>query len=170
MAAPGFGVALHQCIGAGVEKQHLHVVAQLAQLAHGVAQAGEAGAHTHVDRHGHLGVSFLFERQRHFQHVAHGQVVDAEIAGIFENVDGQRFAGTGNASDDDQLHEGATGLRRRERGKEPLMLPQWQRLRRHGTGIFRMVGFQVAAELSGLSGSSSGVLSRLLSSGCRPRQ
>ncbi|MCY1312585.1 hypothetical protein D9M69_693670 [compost metagenome] len=99
MAAAGFGVALHQRCGAGVQEDHAQAGAHGAQRGHHVRQLGQFAGRADVDRDGNPLQAFVPGVGNEFGQEPYGQIVDTGIAGVLEHAQGDGLAGARDAGD-----------------------------------------------------------------------
>ena len=74
------------------------------QQAQPFGQQFDAVAGAGVDRHGHLADPFLAQHAHEKGEHYHRQVVYAVIPGIFAEMQGDRFAGAGEAANENEFH------------------------------------------------------------------
>lgn len=104
MAAARLGEALNQRLGTGVEKQHAQVE-RLRKVFDDGGHFVERTARTCVDSNGQTRLPLTMEIRRELGQEARGQVVNAIVAGVFERVQGDGFAGAGDAGNQNDAHE-----------------------------------------------------------------
>ena len=102
--APGLGIAAHQRGGRCIQKYRPHAVALGAQglqlLGHQLQRSAAAG----IGGNGHMGgLLLVFQRHKILQQFGR-QVVYAEVANVFQRVQGYGFARAGHAGDDHNIH------------------------------------------------------------------
>ena len=107
MTAAGFRETAHQGVGGGFQKQALQIDFASVALCHatqlvwqGVQVIGAAHIHGHRDPRS---VVAQFEPHKVVEQLRR-KVVHAVIAAVFEGVERHRFARTGHAGDQNQLH------------------------------------------------------------------
>jgi hypothetical protein len=104
VAAASFGKAANQYLVARVEKHDARRDAGGFELAQLRRQRGDRGAAAHIDGHRETLLAFTAQVSHQLEQQRRGQIVDAVVAGIFQHVEGDGFAGTGQAADQDDLH------------------------------------------------------------------
>lgn len=104
MAAAGLGIALQERFFLGVEKEEGEAVAFVGQGLELVLEAGDAVAGAGVDADRHLADAFLLEHAHENRQHHHRQIVDAIVVGVFQEVEGDGLARTGEAADEDEVH------------------------------------------------------------------
>jgi hypothetical protein len=95
MQAAGFGEALHQRLGLGVQKQHMHVHFLLFDLLQQRRQSLHAvgAAHVYADRD--VAVAGLPQVLHQRVEQVGRKIVHAVITAVFQHVERNAFAGTG---------------------------------------------------------------------------
>ncbi|MNT02571.1 hypothetical protein D3C72_1370750 [compost metagenome] len=103
MAPARLGVALHQRVRAGREEQHLDLVLA-GERTHGIGQLVERLAAADVGGNAQVRIALAGEVAGQFRDELRRQVVHAVVPRIFEDVQRDGLAGTGNAGDEDDAH------------------------------------------------------------------
>ena len=102
--ATRFGVALEQRFLVGMQEQEGRADAVLGELAQFFREQFDAVSGAGIDRHRDLARLFFLEHaDEHRQH-NYRQIVYAVIARIFEQIEGNRFAGAGETTDENEFH------------------------------------------------------------------
>ena len=104
MAPAGFGKALDQHIVARIEEDEAQRDALRLQLAQLRRQRRDARPAAHVHRHGDQFVLLRPQVADQVRQQRRRQVVHAVIAGIFQHIECNGFAGTGKTADEYDLH------------------------------------------------------------------
>ncbi|MNL13711.1 hypothetical protein D3C87_1346280 [compost metagenome] len=107
VTAACLGVSLHQRVGVGGQEQHLHLVAGGGELAHGVRQPRQRLATANVGGHAEVGVALLGQVAGQLGQELCREVVDAVVACIFQDIEGDRLAGAGDSGDEEDPHSPA---------------------------------------------------------------
>jgi len=104
MTAARFGKAGDEGVVARFEEEAAQVVGDFAQGIQHARQRGDALAGAHVDGHGGAAVAGVAQGGHQLRQQRGGQVVDDEVARVFEHLEGDTFARTGEAANQDELH------------------------------------------------------------------
>ncbi|MPN22009.1 hypothetical protein SDC9_169392 [bioreactor metagenome] len=104
MAASRFGIALEQRFLVGVQEQEgdLHTI--LAQSLEFAGQQFNAAAGAGIDGNRHLADLFFLQHADQHGQNDNRQVVDAVIARVFKQVEGDGLAGAGKSADQYEFH------------------------------------------------------------------
>ena len=105
MPATGFGKALDQGFGLGIEEDQVHVDAALLELRQIARQFGQRRAAAYVDADRDAFVSFLRKKLHQAIEELGRQIVDAIVGAVLEHIERDALARTGKAADDDELHD-----------------------------------------------------------------
>ncbi len=93
MGTPRLGKAPHQRAGGGVEEDRLHADAFAAQLREQRQQMRQRAGAAHVDGDRDAAIGALALEAQEFAQQLGRQVVDAEEAGVFQRMEGDRLSG-----------------------------------------------------------------------------
>ena len=104
MPAAGFGIALEQRFGFGVEEEKLKFKVVDAKRCQLLRKHRDAFAAATVDSHCYLVIALLSELVNQLLQQLRGQIVNAIVCRILKHVEGDRLAGTREASDDYDVH------------------------------------------------------------------
>lgn len=104
MTAAGFRETLDQGFGLCIKKEKLEIESARAQHVQLLRQHDQALAAANVDGDRHFVGPLTAQLLQECLQQRRRQVVYAEVARIFQHVEGNGFAGAGQAADDDDLH------------------------------------------------------------------
>ena len=93
---------MHQGNIAGIEKNHAQInFGALAQAVHGFGQLGKIARATGIDGNGNVLQAIGLCRGDEVAKETNRKVIDAQVAGVFQGAQSNRFARPGNPRDDD---------------------------------------------------------------------
>lgn len=119
MAAPGFGIALHQGMVVGFQEDHVQRRAHGAQAGQDAGQVVQIARRAHIDGDRHPFQAAVLGAGDEFVQETHRQVVDAGIAGVLQHAQGHGLARAGDSGDEDDVQHGV----RNEGGRVVMIGP-----------------------------------------------